>query len=94
MVKRADIRAQSEYNRNEKLAYVDGYERMYRQIMEKGQCLTIKELSVTGTDLIEAGMKSGKEIGIMLKRLLEVVLENPEKNTKEQLLELVHEWED
>ena len=88
-VKRADILAQSEYEREKKLAYVDAYEKMYDEIMEKGQCLTLKELAVTGSDLIAAGMKPGKEIGGMLHHLLEVVLEFPEKNTRASLLEIL-----
>lgn len=86
-VKRADIMAQSEYLRREKLDYVDAYEKMYGEILEKQQCLCLKDLAVTGRDLIdEAGMKPGKEIGEVLNRLLEVVLEEPEKNTRETLL--------
>lgn len=90
-VKRADTLAQSQFQREEKLSYIDGYEKMYREILEKEQCLSIKELAVSGTDLIAAGMKPGREIGEMLKLLLEAVLEAPEKNTKEQLLALVRE---
>ncbi len=89
-VKRADILAQSSYLREEKLAYVDAYESMYRKILEKQQCLTLRELAVTGTDLIADGMEPGKEIGEVLKQLLEIVLEEPEQNTKENLLEQAH----
>lgn len=89
-VKRADIQAQSEAKRAEKLAYIKEYEKQYQQIMEKQQCLTIKQLAVTGTDLIEAGMSPGKEIGVMLSKLLEIVLEKPEENTKEKLISYIH----
>lgn len=85
-VKRADILAQSRWNREEKLENLKEYERIYQRILEKGQCLSVKELAVTGTDLIAAGMKPGREIGEELKRLLQLVLEEPEKNTKEQLM--------
>ncbi len=85
-VKRADILAQSEYQRGQKLAYMADYERLYAQIREKEQCLTIKELAINGSDLIAAGMKPGKELGAVLKQLLELVLDTPELNTKEQLL--------
>lgn len=88
-VKRADVSAQSKYHREEKFEYLKEYENIYRQIMEKKQCLSIRQLAVTGTDLIAAGMKPGKEIGEVLKQLLDYVLENPEANTKEQLLEQV-----
>lgn len=90
-VKRADILAQSEYQREEKLAYVADYEQLYETIMEKEQCLTIKDLAVNGSDLIAAGMQQGKELGVVLKALLERVLDEPELNTKEQLLALALE---
>lgn len=86
-VKRADTMAQSAYGRDEKLAYIAEYERMYQEILDKQQCLTIKDLAVDGKDLIQAGMKPGKELGEVLKKFLEIVLEEPEKNTKEALLQ-------
>lgn len=90
-VKRADTLAQSMYRRQEKLAYVDEYERMYEEILQKQQCLTIKDLAVNGSDLIAEGMQPGKELGEVLKYLLEIVLDEPELNTKEQLLALAAE---
>lgn len=90
LVKRADILAQSSFQRAEKLSYLDGYERLYDEIREKQQCLTLKQLAVSGNDLIAEGMKPGKEIGAMLKQLLEIVLEDPAQNTKEILLEQAH----
>ena len=89
-VKRADILAQSEYKQEEKLSYVEQYQKLYEEIMEKKQCLSIKQLAVTGRDLIADGMKPGKEIGEMLNTLLEYVLEYPEANTKETLIKQVH----
>ena len=89
-VKRADMLAQSAYRREEKAEYLKEYEEIYEQIMAKKQCLSIKELAVTGTDLIEEGMQPGKAIGETLKQLLEYVLEHPEDNTKEKLMEQVH----
>ena len=44
---------------------------------------------MTGSDLIKLGMKPGKVIGETLNDLLQVVLEHPEKNKKEILLEIV-----
>lgn len=55
------------------------------EIRQRGDCVSLKELAVTGADLIQAGMKPGKELGETLKRLLELVLEHPEWNTKEIL---------
>ena len=47
----------------------------------------MKELAVSGSDLIAIGIKPGKEIGEILNRLLEMVIEDPELNQKEILLE-------
>ena len=87
-VKRADILAQSGYRRAEKLAYVDAYEQMYRECMEKKECLTIRELAVSGQDLIAAGRSAGKADQEMLNELLDR-MEDPGLNTKEQLLKIV-----
>lgn len=86
-VKRADILAQSEYKCEEKLKRLERWQQLYLQIVEEKQCVSLKTLAVTGSDLIAMGMKPGKGIGEMLNRLLELVLENPENNTKEILLE-------
>lgn len=88
-VKRADTMGKNQYKREEKLAYIAGYEKLYEEIMEKKQCLTLKELAVTGKDLIDAGMKPGKEIGEALKSMLEHVLEYPEDNQKEILMKQI-----
>lgn len=88
-VKRADILAQSEYRREEKLERLEKWRQLYLQIMEKKQCVSLKTLAVTGSDLIAMGMKPGKGIGEMLNQLLELVLEKPERNTREILLEEV-----
>lgn len=85
-IKRADILAQSDYQKQEKLDYLKEYERIYDEIIDKGECLSLKELAVDGSDLIKAGVKPGKEIGQILKQLLDLVIDEPEKNTKEYLM--------
>ena len=88
-VKAADLAAQSDYRREEKEAWLERLRSLYAQIEEEGDCLTLKELAVTGRDLMEAGMKPGPGLGQALQSLLETVLEDPEKNTKEYLLSLL-----
>ena len=89
-VQRADVLAQSDFQREEKLRKIDLCEQEYQNILQKNQCLSLKELAVKGADLIALGMQPGKEIGETLQKLLEIVLEEPELNTKEKLIELVH----
>lgn len=87
-VRKADTLAQSEYKQEEKLQNIEDIKACYESIMEKQECVSLKMLAITGSDLIEAGMEPGKEIGATLERLLELVIENPEYNTKEKLLQL------
>ena len=54
--------------------------------------MCLKELHVTGKDLIRLGMKAGPELGKMLQRLMDTVLEDPEMNDRENLLEQAKEW--
>ncbi len=85
-IRRADVLAQSMYRREEKIRNLDEIEKIYQEIVEAGQCVTLKELAVSGRDLMETGMRPGKEMGEKLNELLEIVIENPEMNTKEKLL--------
>jgi len=58
-------------------------------ILEKKECLTIKELAVTGDDIKALDIKDGKKIGEILKTMLNRVLEVPELNSKEKLLNII-----
>ena len=85
-VRRADVLAQSMYQREEKIEILDQIEELYHQIVEDGDCVSLKDLAVTGRDLIASGMKPGKKIGEKLEELLKLVIEDPKLNTKEELL--------
>ncbi len=90
-IQKADISAQSDYQREEKEAILSGTKQLFAKILEEQNCLSVKQLAVGGTDLIEAGVPQGKEVGEMLHWLLEQVLEIPSLNTKETLMDLVKE---
>ena len=85
-IKRADVMAQSDYMRQEKLELIDRWEELYWQVREQRQCVSLKSLAVNGSDLIKAGWKPGKELGEVLQKLLELVLEQPQCNTAGILL--------
>ncbi len=88
-VKYADIMAQSEYQREEKLSELEVLKNIYNTVIAEKDCLSLKELAVTGSDLLAIGMKPGREMGLTLHKLLEVVLEEPEHNQKDYLLSLL-----
>ena len=60
------------------------------KIISERQPLSIKDLDINGKDLINLGYKQGKEIGEILKQLLELVLESPELNNREELLKIIN----
>ena len=60
-----------------------------REILEKEECFSLKNLSINGNDLISLGYK-GKEIGKTLDFLLSLVIEGKAKNEKEKLLSLLN----
>ncbi len=85
----ADSRGKNQYAQETYLPKLLAIREYYREIKETGECVSLKNLAINGRDLIAAGMKPGKELGDVLEHCLEEVLEHPEKNTRESLLELV-----
>jgi tRNA nucleotidyltransferase (CCA-adding enzyme) len=53
--------------------------------------ITLGDLAIDGDDLRSVGVRSGPEIGATLKRLLDQVLEDPARNTRDRLLALAVE---
>lgn len=88
-LKQADILGQSEYRRAEKLANLEQIRQYDQEIRKRGDCISLKELAVSGADLLEAGIPAGKQIGASLNWLLEQVLTDPQKNEKQILLKLL-----
>lgn len=86
LVKKADLLAQSMYLREEKLSNLAAWDACYREIREAEECVSLRTLAVNGRDLIAAGLQPGRELGNILKQLLDEVLETPEKNEKDYLV--------
>lgn len=86
LVNEADLLAQGDYQKAEKTEKLRRLKELYQEILEKRECLSLKDLAISGSDLIEAGIRPGKQLGVILQKMLEDVLENPEHNTKEYLL--------
>ena len=61
---------------------------MFNDIIERGDCVTLKQLAVKGNDLVAMGVE-GKNIKSTLEKLLNIVIENPSLNVKEKLLKLI-----
>lgn len=88
-LKQADMLAQSMYQREEKEENLIQVRALYEEILRKEECVSLKDMALTGKDLMEIGVPQGKQLGVILQKLLEDVLESPEHNTREYLTELV-----
>ena len=88
-VQRADVAAQSDYQRAEKLAAIALAEQQAGQILAQEQCFSLRQLAVNGNDLKQLGVTDGKEIGRILNTLLNAVIDGELPNEKAVLLQKV-----
>ena len=65
--------------------------RLYNEIIEKEEAVSIKDLKISGKDIIELGVSQGKEIGLVLKLIFERVLEDSSLNERKILIKLAKE---
>jgi tRNA nucleotidyltransferase (CCA-adding enzyme) len=87
-VNRADTSAKNPRRNAEKYEKLDTARKLYREIIDKGECVSLKELNINGKDLIAEGFEPGRQLGEILSQLLAAVIEKPELNNKETLLTL------
>ena len=58
-------------------------------IRARNDPLTLKDLAVKGEDLIATGVRPGPDVGDRLRQMLDEVLEDPSRNTRDYLLSRV-----
>lgn len=63
-----------------------------REEMAKKPPFSAKDLAINGHDLMALGIPAGPQMGKILAHLVEVVLDDPEKNTKETLEKIVRDY--
>ncbi len=85
-VHRADMAAHSEYARTHDGGIIDAAEETLREIEREGSCFSLKDLAVNGNDIIAAGVEEGKEVGTVLKTLMDMVISAELPNERESLM--------
>ena len=70
---------------------LDGLEDRTDKILAAGDCLAVRNLAVSGKDLMRLGIRPGPELGKILSMLLDQVLKYPEQNTAACLERLARE---
>jgi tRNA nucleotidyltransferase (CCA-adding enzyme) len=87
----ADIKGKADMRSIDK---VYNLQKKCKEILEKQEPLSIKDLKINGNDIIKTGVKEGKKVGEVLQYLLEKVLENPALNNRKDLLEITKNYLD
>ena len=87
-LQRADALAHSVQSREESLRKLERAHALYETVLERGECVKLADLAVGGRDLMEIGYPRGRMIGTVLNLLLQQVLEKPQVNNKELLLQV------
>ena len=86
-IQRADILAQSNYKRVEKLSTLDSVVEEFERILKEKECFNVDSLAVNGKDIIHLGVLKGEKIGEILRTLLDNVIDGKLINEKSELLE-------
>lgn len=84
-VQEADKKGQNPDFLKDSLAILSKVKKIYTEITNENHCLSISDLQINGKDLIALGFQQGKEIGYILEKLLDTILEQPELNTYNDL---------
>ena len=82
---RADVSAQAACHRAERVAESNRLLQMLADLREADACMSLKQLAVSGGDLMALGIPQGKAVGVMLNRLLEAVIEGSLPNEHDAL---------
>lgn len=75
-------------------AETDALMELVRASMERNEPVQVSDLHINGNDLIAIGFRPGPRLREVLCNLLEVVWDDPEKNSREELIKEAIRWKD
>ncbi|MGN2370016.1 CCA tRNA nucleotidyltransferase [Clostridium cagae] len=90
-VKESEILSQNPLYKEERLLHLLYIRENLKDVIFNNECFNLKNLNISGKDLISLGLEKGKNIGKMLNELLELVMNNPDLNDKQVLIDIVKE---
>jgi tRNA nucleotidyltransferase (CCA-adding enzyme) len=62
------------------------------EILAADRCLSLKDLALRGEDLLEMGIPKGPQVGLLLRQMLDEVLEERLPNEREALVKFIQEF--
>jgi tRNA nucleotidyltransferase (CCA-adding enzyme) len=73
------------------LGRLDGLKAHVGRVMAAGAAVSLRDLAISGHDLLELGLRPGPIFGEILRALLDEVVEEPALNEREALLSRARE---
>lgn len=68
------------------IAYLEKVKKNLRLVLLSNEPYALKHLKINGDDLISLGIAKGEKIKFVLQRCLDYIINNPDKNNKEDLI--------
>lgn len=90
-IRYADICGQSDHLKEEKIKNTESIKKLYDEIIRDKDCFTVKQLDITGKDIMGLGIPAGPKIGEILNYLLERVMDDPSLNENDKLKHMIEE---
>lgn len=84
-----DTAGQAPYLYNERINNVWNVMSIYNEVLRDGECFSLKELAINGSDIMSFGIPAGREVGRLLNLSLSKVIEGEVANNKDDLLGLI-----
>lgn len=85
-VARADALAHAAWTVEPRLRELDAAKALLEQALAEDACFSLKDLAVRGDDLLALGVPEGKQVGTLLRALLDEVLDGESPNERQALL--------
>ena len=90
-VQKADVWGQHPDKRDDRLVFLDSLKQRLLELVAEKACFSVKDLAITGKDLLEMGFSPGPKVGNILQTLLEAVMDGACPNEPNSLLKLAKE---
>lgn len=85
-VNRADAKGQVESQIEQRLGHINILEDITHKIIAAKECFSLKDMKISGDDIIALGVPPSKRVGEILNALLSEVIDGELENTKEALI--------
>lgn len=85
-VRMADIQAHAEGTQQSRIERCVMLREIFEQVVSEQQCFKLKDLNITGYDIMSLGIKEGKLVGEVLTHLLNMVIDEKVQNDNFKLI--------